>query len=135
MKRKSFKRKWSQIKKTMDEVDLDFFHETIHQGYIDRVLTANGYEYNPRYMGYWFPTCRCHSNVIFPTLMLNRYNSDGRYKIITNEKHSAIYDPITDTIYDPTYDANGSPEEATLNMFKDGFKILTIDEFLKESWD
>lgn len=128
MIRKSFKRKWAELKKSMTDEDIKFFHEVIHNGYIDRVLTASGYEYNPRYMGYWFPTCRCHRNVLFPVILLNKYTNEYRYKIITSDKHSAIIDTKLNIIYDPTYDANGG--DKTLEMLEN-YNIYTIDEFLE----
>lgn len=129
MIRKSFKRKWAELKKTMTDEDIELFHQGIWGGYVDRVLTASGYEYNPRYMGYWFPTCRCHMNVCFPVYLLNNRVMEGRYKIITNENHSAIIDTKTNIIYDPTYDANGS--DSTLEMLKE-FEIQELCDFLED---
>ena len=133
MKVISFKRKWASIKKELTDRDLHLFYEIIHNGdYIDRVLTCSGRDFNPIYMSHYFPVCRCHKNVVFPTILLNNGElENGTYKIITNDKHSAIVNTKTNKIYDPTYDANGVDLSNTMRQFAEEYKIISIYDHMR----
>lgn len=127
MKVLSFKAKWSKLKQTFTDDDLEMFYDVIDlEETCGRVLTCSNRDFNPRFMSHWFPVCRCHWNVIFPLYILNNRKLDGDYAIITNEKHSAIINKITGVVYDPTYDANGSSLETTVQQFSEGYEVTNI---------
>ncbi len=69
-------------------------------------------------MDHWFAACRCHWNVIFPCWLLNNRSINGKYKIITSPKHSAIINTETQEVFDPTY-AVGNRESLTESMLQE----------------
>lgn len=94
---------------------------------------------------FWFLPAHCHWNVILPCLLLNnRAKRKSRYKIIIKPQyafdhygrryrisddwqHSAIYDTITGTVFDPTYEMYvdlGSTDAA----FEEGYQLVTLKE-------
>lgn len=132
MKRKSFKNKWKRLKLLLDESDFQFFHEVVHMGEeIRRRSFCSMKEYNPRYMGYWFPQGNCHVNVVFALFLLEKYDHPEKYKIITSDAHSAIIDTQNNIIYDPTFDWINTDSETMMKMLE-GFKIQTMGEYLSE---
>ncbi len=126
-----FNRTWTVLKNAMEDYEQYFFYEVVAiDDNIGRTMQlhkngvfTNGKNYNPRFNIHWFPSCRCHWNVLLPLFMLNSGVS-GKYAVITNDKHSAIINTETNEIYDPTYMANKS--NCTLEMFADGYKIQTL---------
>lgn len=129
MKRKSFKRTWSKLRHELTDEDLRLFYDVINiDDNVGRVLTCSNRDFNPKFMSHWFPTCRCHWNVLFPLWLLNDRKLEGKYAIITNEIHSALINKDTNEIFDPTYDANGSDDEVTLKQFSKDYKIVSLVE-------
>lgn len=124
---KDFKPKWKYLKSRLLVIDAKFFEEVVDiESTIGRVISFTQKAYNPRYIQYWFPVCRCHWGVIFPCWLLNRRQLQGDYKIITNDKHSAVINTRTNEIYDPTYSANNSNLRTTLEQFKDDYQIINV---------
>lgn len=126
-----FDKVWSTLKTSMEDYERYFFYEVINiddnvgrtmQLHKNSVFT-NGRNYNPRFNIHWFPSCRCHWNVLLPLFMLNGGVS-GKYGIITSERHSAIINTDTGEIYDPTYMANDST--STLEMLGSNYTVQTL---------
>lgn len=112
LKIKKFRPIWTKLKKNLTEEDLNFFYEVVDiDGTCGRVLSFTTRDLNPRYMEHWFAVCRCHWNVIFPCWLLNNRRIDGKYKIITSDKHSAIINTETQEVYDPTYAVRNAESE------------------------
>ena len=125
LKVKPFKKVWTKLKKNLNNEDLDFFYKVVDiEGTCGRVLTFTMKDLNPRYMDHWFAACRCHWNVIFPCWLPNGRNINGKYKIITSPKHSAIINTETQEVYDPTY-AVGNREDLTESMLE-GYEIVDL---------
>jgi hypothetical protein len=118
---KPFKPTWQKLKKKLSKEDLRFFYEVVNiNGTVGRTVSTrlnNAMAENPNHMVHWFATSRCHLNVIFPCWLLNERRLTGKYKIITNDKHSAIINTETNEIYDPTY-ATWNNEDSTLGKFE-----------------
>ena len=128
-----FKKKWSKFKKDFNDDDNFFFYEIIHRGEeISRVLSCSNREFNPKYMSHYFPVCRCHTNVIMPTFLLNGRNLFGKYCIITNDKHSAIINIETKDIFDPTYEANKINLSETIKRFQDGYSTIELSQHIRD---
>lgn len=129
LKVKNFKPQWKKLKKNMINKHLYLFYECVD---IDHTCGRRlyyygiGREYNPKFYHHWFAHGRCHWNVILPCFMLNNDKFKGQYKIITNEKHSAIYNSKNNTIYCPTL----NNENDVNNHFSEGYTILELDEFI-----
>jgi len=126
LKAVSFKKKWRELKYASTNKDIDFWHNVVDiDGTVDRTMYLDrwGENLNPLYMVYFFPHCRCHWNVIFPTWLLNDRQLIGDYSVITNEKHSAIINTKTNKIYDPTYTAQNRKPDATTKMFESGHQV------------
>lgn len=101
---KKFRPVWAKLKKNLTDEDLKFFYEVVDiDGTCGRVISFTTRDLNPRYMEHWFAVCRCHWNVIFPCWLLNGRSINGKYKIITSDRHSAIINTETQEVYDPTY--------------------------------
>jgi hypothetical protein len=129
MQVKKFNKLWYRIKyQTEVEFVVDFFN-LIHKGEPRRRLFCSMREYNPKFMGYWFPLGNCHINALFALFLLD-YKYPNRFKIITNDKHSAIYDLSDGNIYDPTYEAGKIDFSNTIAMFSKEHVILDFDEYL-----
>lgn len=124
---KPFKPKWNKIKRNLNDMDLELFYEVIDiDGSIGRrIYPGCGREDNPRFYMHWFSHGRCHWNVVLPCFIMNKRNISGHFKIITNDKHSAIINTITNEIYDPTYEYD---KETTLMQFTDGYEIKELFE-------
>jgi hypothetical protein len=134
---KKFKHKWAKLKHNMTKKDIKFWFKVVDiDGRAGRRICLDikdGYNFNPRYNLHFFPSGRCHFNVILPVYLLNEGNIfDDLYAIITNDKHSAIINIETNAIYDPTYEINGGSFETTKEMFKDGYKIVSLAEHCRE---
>lgn len=101
---KDFKPIWSRkLKPYINERCLELFYECVDLDFMGRrIYPGCGMEDNPRFYTHWFAHGRCHWNVILPCYMLNNRSFNGRYKILTNQKHSVIFDSQTNTIFDPT---------------------------------
>lgn len=126
LKTVNFTKKWLSIKKNFTRKDLHFFYGVVDiDNTCGRVLYYSGIgrEYNPKYNSHFFASNRCHWNVVFPCWLLNGRNVKGKYKIITNSKHSAIYDSEKNIIFDPTL--NGQPQ-TTLDFFKENYQIQPL---------
>ena len=122
-----FRNKWKSLKASLTEKDVEFFESTIDiEGTTGRVLTASDKDYNPRFMEYWFPKCRCHIGVVFPCWLLNGRKMKGMYKIITSDKHSAILNTATDEIFDPTYSANKVDPSITVKNLQGDYQVLEL---------
>jgi hypothetical protein len=126
---KPFKSTWKRMKSKIDDLDIEFFYEVIDiDGTVGRrIYPGCGREDNPRFYTHWFPHGRCHWNVALPCFILNKRNMIGSFKIITNDKHSAIINTVTNEIFDPTYDGN---IENTINQFKDGYEMVELVQHL-----
>ncbi len=130
MEVKKFKNIWYKIKpQTQDPEVLEFFN-LIHQGEPRRRLFCSMREYNSKFMGHWFPLGNCHVNALFALFLLDgKY--PGRFKVITNDKHSAIYDLADGNIYDPTYEAGKIDFSNTIEIFNKEYTLLDFDEYLE----
>lgn len=128
MKVKDFKAAWRKIKKEMTEGDEDFFYNVVNiDNTIGRSLGPQDYlNWNSRFSKHYFPTNRCHWNVIFPCYLLNERERKGKFKIISSGDHSAIINTETFEIYDPTYMASGIEKEITLERLK-GFTVYPLE--------
>jgi len=122
-----FKKKWKYLKTQLNQEDIDFFEKVIDiEGTVGRVDSFSDKPYNPRYIEYWFPVCRCHFSVIFPCWLLNGRKAKGKYKILTNDLHSAIINTETNEVFDPTYAANGVDPKNTLEKFAKEYSIVDL---------
>lgn len=131
MEVRSFKNIWRKIKpETKKDAVIKLFY-LIHGGEPHRRLFCSMREYNPRFLGHWAPLGNCHRNALFMLLLLECKYPE-RFKIITNDEHSAIYDLKYNCIYDPTYEAANIKFESTIKYFKKGFKLVDFEEHLKD---
>ena len=126
---KPFKSIWKKLKKNLNDLDLELFYEVVgidgQGGPGRRIYPGCGREDNPRFYNHWFAHGRCHWNVILPCFILNNGDMIGSYKIITNDKHSAIINVLTNEILDPL---SLDQDENTLDRFKDDYKIIDLIE-------
>lgn len=125
---KHFKPVWNRIKYGMKDIHFDLFYKVVA---IDETLgrrwyPGSGREYNPMYYSHWFASGRCHWNVILPCFMLNGDKFNGDFKIITNDKHSAIIDLANKKAFCPTLNS----EEDFRRFFSEGFQIIDLANFL-----
>jgi len=128
---KSFKSKWRTLKKNLTQVEEELFYDIvgIDKFYGRRIYFGCGKEDNPRFYTHWFAQGRCHQNVILPCFMLNKGKVHGRYKVITNDLHSAILDTKTNAAYCPTL----NDYKTFNNFFKDGYEIQELFEHMPTS--
>lgn len=129
----SFKKQWIKLKYNLNDEDYNYFINFVNiDNTVGRVSTLSSKQDNPRYNVFWFPVCRCHWAVILPTYLLNNRSNNGKYKILTSDKHSVIINIETNEIFDPTYEFNGISLNNTIYSIGNINKIIPLDIHLKE---